>query len=85
MNQDEATGPQDLEEALQRLRDVLSGDGYGLDWSIGEENRVSIRIVADDGACADCLVPLPLMEAIMSDALRPTAYTLGRIELPSGS
>jgi hypothetical protein len=82
MSQDEATGPQDLEEALQRLRDVLSGDGYGLDWSVGEENRVSIRIVAGEGACADCLVPLPLMEAIMSDALRPTAYMLGRIELP---
>ncbi|MBV9383017.1 MAG: hypothetical protein JOY82_24915 [Streptosporangiaceae bacterium] len=78
-------GPQDLEEALQRLRDVLSGDGYGLDWSLGEDSRVTIRIVAGEGACADCLVPLPLMEAIMSDALAPTAYALGRIELPSSS
>ena len=84
MSQDEAAGPRDPEEALQRLRGVLSGDGYGLDWSVGEQNRVSIRIVAGEGACADCLVPLPLMEAIMSEALSPTAYTLARIELPTG-
>jgi hypothetical protein len=69
--------------ALQKFRDVLAADGYELDWSLGDANRVTIRIVAGPDACADCLVPLPVMEAIMSDALGPTPYALDHIELPA--
>lgn len=75
--------PQLLEGALSKFRDTLAADGYQLGWSLEDAGRVVIRITAGAGACADCLVPLPVMEAIMSDALAPTPYTLGRIELPA--
>lgn len=46
-------------------------------------DRVVIEIVAGPDACADCLVPLPVMEAIMSGALGPTRYALDHIVLPA--
>ena len=42
-----------------------------------------VQIVAGEGACAECMVPRPLMEAILSDALGPTSYALDRIVLPA--
>jgi hypothetical protein len=72
-----------LDSALQKFRDVLTADGYDLQWSVTGQDRVVIQILAGADACADCLVPLPVMEAIMSDALEPTSYTLDHIVLPA--
>lgn len=77
--------PQDLTDALQQLRDVLTGDGYDLDWALNERNQVSVKVVAGPDACADCLVPQPIMAAILTDALSSTPYQLQSIELPSGA
>jgi hypothetical protein len=82
MSQD---GPQELRDALQQLRDVLTGDGYDLDWALSAGNQVAVKVVAGPDACADCLVPQPIMAAILTDALSATPYTLESIELPSGS
>ena len=78
-------GPQDLKDALQQLRDVLTGDGYDLDWALSAGNQVAVKVVAGPDACADCLVPQPIMAAILADALRATPYRLESIELPSGT
>jgi hypothetical protein len=78
-------GPQDLRNALQQLRDVLTGDGYDLDWVLGEGNQVAVKVISGPDSCADCLVPQPIMAAILSDALAGTPYTLESIELPSGA
>lgn len=78
-------GPQDLRDALQQLRDVLTGDGYDLDWTLNAHNQVAVKVIAGPDACADCLVPQPIMAAILSDALSATPYKLESIELPSGS
>ena len=78
-----AGGTAAVDAALQKFRDVLAADGYQLDWSVSHPDRVTIRIVAGPEACADCLVPLPVMEAIMTDALAPTPYALDHIELPA--
>jgi hypothetical protein len=75
--------PQTLDHALQRFRDVLAADGYDLRWSVTAQDRVVVEIRAGPEACADCLVPLPVMEAIMSDALAPTPYALDHIVLPA--
>jgi hypothetical protein len=40
------------------------------------------EMAATDGACEDCLVPLPIMTNIMARALAPTAYELDHVELP---
>ena len=44
-----------------------------------------MKIEAGPDACADCLVPLPVMQAILSDALAPTPYTLDHIVLPEST
>jgi hypothetical protein len=76
-------GPESLESAFGRFRDMLATDGYTLTWSVSADNRVEVRIEAGEEACADCLVPLPIMEGIMTNALAPTPYALERIILPA--
>jgi hypothetical protein len=73
----------ELETAFRRFRDMLASDGYTLSWSVTGQDRVIVQIEAGPDACADCLVPLPVMEAIMSDALAPTRYALDHIVLPA--
>ena len=72
-----------LDGALQGFRDMLAADGYELNWSLTGPGQVQIQIVAGAEACADCLVPLPVIEGIMTDALAPTTYTLDRVVLPA--
>jgi hypothetical protein len=72
-----------VETALGKFRDMLASDGYGLSWSVTDQDKVVVQIEAGPDACADCLVPLPIMEAIMSDALAPTPYGLDHIVLPA--
>ncbi len=76
-------GPAALDSALQEFREMLAADGYELSWSVTGADQVQIQIVAGADACADCLVPLPVIEGIMSDALAPTPYTLDRVLLPA--
>ncbi|MEV1131862.1 hypothetical protein [Agromyces sp. NPDC049794] len=73
-----------VDEALQQFRDMLASDGYLLSWSEAGDEKVVVEIAAGEEACADCLVPLPVMEAIMSKALEPTPYTLDHVILPEG-
>lgn len=79
-----SAGTEALDSALQEFRDMLAADGYDLTWSVTGGDRVQIQIVAGADACADCLVPLPIIEGIMTDALEPTPYTLDRVLLPAG-
>lgn len=74
-----------LDEALGKFREMLASDGYDLHWELTEQSRVVVQIEAGPEACEDCLVPLPIMEAIMSDALAPTPYVLDHIVLPAGA
>ena len=74
-----------LDGALGKFREMLASDGYDLSWELTDTATVVVQIEAGPDACADCLVPLPIMEAIMSDALAPTAYALDHIVLPAES
>ena len=74
-----------LDAALQGLRDTLRADGYALEWSLAEQDQIEVRVVAGADACADCLVPAELMRTIVSDALSETPYRVGRITLPADS
>jgi hypothetical protein len=77
------TGSAVIQDALRELRDTLTADGYDLEWAVEPENRLVVRVVAGADACAECLVPRQVMEAIMSDALSSTPYELDRLELPA--
>lgn len=72
-----------VDEALASFREMMATDGYVLSWSDAGSSKVVVRIDATDGACADCLVPLPVMTSIMAKALAPTAFELDHVELPA--
>ena len=72
-----------LDGALGKFRDMLASDGYDLHWELTDQDKVVVHIEAGPEACEDCLVPLPIMEAIMSDALAPTPFALDHIVLPA--
>ncbi|NEE00449.1 hypothetical protein [Phytoactinopolyspora halotolerans] len=73
-----------VDAALQQFRDMLANDGYLLTWSKSGEDQVVVQVEAGPDACADCLVPQPVMEAIMSEALEATPYRLDHVVLPAG-
>jgi len=74
-----------VDAALQSFGEMIANDGYELNWSEPEPRLVAVTISAGPDACADCLVPLPVMEAIMNEALSATDYRLHSVELPSES
>ena len=71
-----------VDDALASFREMMSSDGYVLSWEPLGTDRVVVRVDATDGACEDCLVPLPIMTNIMSKALEPTGYDLDHVVLP---
>ena len=77
-----------VDDALASFREMMATDGYLLTWSPApgaEGEKVVVKIAATDGACEDCLVPLPVMTNIMAKALAPTEYELDHVELPPGA
>jgi hypothetical protein len=55
-------------DALENLRRTLAADDYDL--ALTETPAgIAARITAGPDACADCLVPKPLMRNILRDAL----------------
>jgi hypothetical protein len=55
-------------EGLRTLRASLEADGYRLD-ILEEGDRVGARISAGPEACAECLVPRPVLLAMLEHAL----------------
>ena len=77
--------PTSVDDALASFREMMATDGYLLTWSPIADDKVVVKIAATDGACEDCLVPLPIMTNIMAKALSSTAYELDHVELPPGA
>ena len=73
-----------VDAALLQFTEMMATDGYVLSWSLSGEAAVVVRIDATADACADCLVPKPVMEAIMASALESTPYSLDHVVLPAG-
>lgn len=71
-----------VDDALASFREMMAKDGYLLTWSEVGNDKVVVRIAATEGACEDCLVPLPIMTNIMAKALGATEYGLDHVELP---
>ncbi len=76
-------GTGEVDGALKELREMLASDGYLVSWEESAPSTVAIRIEAGADACADCLVPQPVLEAILGQALAATPYSLGSVEMPA--
>jgi hypothetical protein len=56
------------EAGVQQMRAALEADGYQLE--VREEgSRVGAWVSATPAACADCLVPKPVLRAMLQQAL----------------
>jgi hypothetical protein len=73
----------EIDDALKEFRDMMGADGYLLRWEPSAKDRIVVTIEATEDACADCLVPQNVMEAIMASALESTAVSLDRVVLPA--
>jgi len=76
--------PEQVDAALASFTEMMATDGYVLGWEASGDDRIVVRIDATPEACADCLVPQPVMHAILAKALDGTSATLERVDLPSG-
>ena len=80
-----ATSTEEVTEALAGFAVGLEADGYGLEVEEASET-LSLRIVAHENACEECLVPPAIMAPTISSALGGL-YPPERIRLtyPPGS
>jgi len=58
------------ERVLIALDELVRADGAHFELVGVEQARVQLRLVIDDDACAECVVPRPLLEAIALDHVR---------------
>jgi hypothetical protein len=64
-----------LVNALAPLRSMLAADGYELELREERARVLIAEIKAGPKACADCLVPKPMMQGYIEEALRSSRVT----------
>lgn len=81
----EVKDPAVIDEALGTLRQMLANDDYHVKWEATGADTLQVTIEAGPDACADCLAPQPVIESIMSNALKSTPYSIEKVVLPEVS
>lgn len=72
-----------IEEALAEINTFLASDGFTSEWDIDASGAVTFRIGAGDAECPECLVPKPVLEAMLNDALAGTGHPLADVQVPA--
>lgn len=72
-----------IDEALANFRQMMASDGYTLSWRVVDDTAVEVQLEAGPTACADCLSPPPVIEAIIGAALASTPYRVDRVIVPA--
>jgi hypothetical protein len=67
---------------MTEVGSLLERDGFTLDWSVEPDGGITLKIGAGEADCADCLVPEPVLRAIVSKALGSSDYYVKRLDLP---
>lgn len=61
---------EDVEQALEPVRQTLAMDGGDLKVESADDASVVVRLLFRDDACMDCIVPGPTLKLIVEDTLR---------------
>lgn len=72
----------ELTSALSGATTMLESDGFEATWEVDPAGGVHFTVLAGSAECQDCLVPKPVMAAIIGDALAGTPWSLAEITLP---
>jgi hypothetical protein len=71
-----------VEEPLGKLQSMLAADGYELSWDEPREGRIALEVKAGRDACAECLVPIAVMQEIANQMLLPAGVVVERLTYP---
>lgn len=73
-----------LEKALNKIKESLSYDGFSLLAAERDGGVIDVMIMAGPDACVDCLVPKPILEEMIANALEENgiAYTEIKLTMP---
>ena len=61
---------------------MLDADGFIATWEQTPDGA-SFSIGIGDTDCADCLVPRPVLELMLTNALADTGYRLAQLRMPT--
>jgi hypothetical protein len=75
--------PEDLRGPLGTIVATLERDGFVPAWDVDASGGVSFRIGAGDASCAECMVPRPMIEAMLTDALAGTPFRVVEVVMPT--
>lgn len=64
-----------VDEALDELRSALASDGAGLRVANADDDEIAVELTFTDETCMDCVIPPPILESIITDALQRNGYT----------
>jgi hypothetical protein len=76
-------GQSSLDDALAEVKALLERDGFTASWRLDDAGGLDFTVGATEAACVDCLVPQPVLEAIVGDALEGTGITIAAVRLPA--
>lgn len=79
MNQTDGAG--DIDAALEPMRQQLNADGYGLRTQITPNQVLEVEVVAEEGACEECLIPKDLFGTMLGDQLGEAGATFADIRV----
>jgi hypothetical protein len=72
-----------LTAALAGPKAMLESDGFEATWEVDAANGIHFTVSPGSAECQDCLVPKPVMEAILADALDGTPWSVAEVTLPA--
>ena len=72
-----------LTAALAEPTAMLESDGFEATWEVDAANGVHFTVAPGSAECQDCLVPKPVMEAILTDALDGTPWSVAEVTHPA--
>lgn len=59
-----------VEVALSKIRETLAADGFKMKYETTGQGVLNVLIVAEPGACVECLVPEPILVDMLNSELK---------------
>ena len=79
----DASAPPGLDAGLAAVRALLGPDGADVEPTGWEPSTglLRLRLLLDSAECAECVVPRPMLDAVLLDALRAHATSVRLLDL----
>jgi hypothetical protein len=76
-------GDEGMAAALAELRELIKADGGGMEVvsSDLEGRTVELRLILEDAACQECVLPRELLERVALDVARRTVPDMVRVSI----